>query len=503
MDGDGEHKSEVTTIQEWPSTLDAGLDLFFKTVRGLPEEELFGLLQAAWTESPEVALRIIFQTRDCRGGKGEKQIFYQAMQWLHGVQPESVEKNLSLIPFFGTWKDLLQLAVLLPALEKPVLTIIADQLRKDRQVLESGLGNVSLCAKWAPTEKHTFDNKKRYALKLAQLLFPKTKNAMVLYRKEYLVPLREKLRVTERYMCANDWGNIPYPSVPSRCMYLRRRTFIKHDVERFNRYLLDVMVGKATMNCSQVYPDELMVATRQCDVKSQMVAEAQWKGLIALLREQGSLKRSIALSDVSASMSSQYLRVSVSMGLLLSELCEGPFHNMVITFESDPHFHHVMGETFSQRVDSLLKAPWGGRTNFQAAMELILEMAKSENVPQHEMPDKLFVFSDMEFDAADSRYPSNHEAVVGKFREAGYEPPMIIYWNLRPGGVKFPAKADTPGVALLSGYSPSLMKVVMDGCELGIQPDENAETPSKLTEITPLDVLKNAIADERYDNIAL
>jgi len=195
--------------------------------------------------------------------------------------------------------------------------------------------------------------------------------------------------------------------------------------------------------------------------------------------------------------------VSIALGLVLSELCDGPFHNMVITFEETPRFHEVQGDSFQQRVRSLANAPWGGSTDFLAAMDLILEMAKQENVPQSEMPDKLFVFSDMQFNQADGNYKTNHQTVVDKFKNAGYEVPLLVYWNVRANTVDFPALADTPGVALLGGYSPSLMKVVMDGCELDAEVEMEVEGVPKKKELNPIDILKKAVSDERYDALSL
>merc|ERR1712137_541169 len=488
----------------WPSTLNAGVDLFFKTVRGVDRDALRTLLRAAWAESPEVTLRIIFQTRDCRGGKGEKLIFYQAIEWLQSVQPNTVRKNLNLVPFFGTWKDILQLCVHVPELQDVLIEQVANQLRQDRDAtLASKDAKVSLCAKWAPSEKHAFDKKHKLAQKLAQVLYPCKKNALALYRKEYLVPLRNQLRVTEVYMCANDWGHIPYPSVPSRCMHRSKKSFAQHDEDRFQQYLRDAIAGKAKMQGKQMYPHELVKSVRSSRGED-LVAEVQWKVILDDLKQQGSLSKSVALSDVSSSMNGTPMEVSIALGLLLSELCDGPFHNMVITFETTPRFHNVEGNSFQERVRNLANAPWGGSTNFQAAMDLILQMAKDENVPQSEMPDKLFVFSDMQFNQADNNYQTNHQNVVSKFKAAGYEVPLLVYWNVRANTVDFPALADTPGVALLAGYSPSLMKVVMDGCELGVEMPEEGETATlQKKELNPIDILKKAICDERYDALCL
>jgi len=81
---------------------------------------------------------------------------------------------------------------------------------------------------------------------------------------------------------------------------------------------------------------------------------------------------------------------------------------------------------------------------------------------------------------------------------------MIIYRNVRSNTTDFPALADTPGVALLAGYSPSLLKVVMDGCEIdeSAMPIVDEEKPAKI-ELNPVDILKKAISDERYNSLSL
>ncbi len=46
-----------------------------------------------------------------------------------------------------------------------------------------------------------------------------------------------------------------------------------------------------------------------------------------------------------------------------------------------------------------------------------------------------------------------------------YPAPRIIFWNLRGDTLGSPAKSDDSNVQLLSGFSPSLLKHVMEGEE--------------------------------------
>lgn len=107
-------------------------------------------------------------------------------------------------------------------------------------------------------------------------------------------------------------------------------------------------------------------------------------------------------------MSGTPLLVSIALGLLISEVTFPPFKNSVITFHSEPTFHQVKGTTLQERVQDLAK--WGGSTNFQAVFDLILHEAVTHKV----MPEKLFVISDMQFDAADdSNFLTNYEVIKG------------------------------------------------------------------------------------------
>merc|ERR1711861_89689 len=76
--------------------------------------------------------------------------------------------------------------------------------------------------------------------------------------------------------------------------------------------------------------------------------------------------------------------------------------------------------------------------------------------------------SDMQFDAANGPgWETHHERLSREWASKGYELPTITYWNLRgdtQGG--FMSEASCPGVRLLSGFSPALLKLVLTGEEV-------------------------------------
>ena len=458
------------------------VDLFFKTVRGIAEVLLLRLLAASWATSPLLTLRMIFYIRDCRGGKGEKEIFYKSIEWLWTIDPASVRANLCHVPFYGTWKDLLELACRIPALKDQVCHMFADQLRADLASLREHRP-VSLAAKWAPTEGHSFDKRGRFYRSICRILGVSTREMRV----QYLTPLRRHMEVVERLMCAGKWDEIPYAGVPSRAMHILKKAFRRHDEMRYDQFLAAVREGSATIKARQLMPHELAAAYMRGSPRDETV-ELQWLEVLRGMDELGDFDKALVLSDVSGSMGGTPMEVSIALGIAISSKSFGPFRDRVLTFESSPRLVHLRSESLHGKVRELAAAPWGGSTNIQAALELGLETAIMYDVPPESMPERLYVISDMQFNQADrGNTMNNYEMLRARYAEAGYEVPHIVFWNVRANTRDCPANAYQDKVSLISGFSPSVLKAVLEG-NLGS---------------TPLDTVLTALSDERYARIEL
>lgn len=470
------------------TTGDPRVNLFFKTVRNIPEGTLWTLLDESWAADPLDTLRLIFQTRDCRGGKGEKKIFYDSMKWMISRgHTEILRLNLYNIPFYGTWKDLWMLVN--TPIEKDMFELYASTLKRDKKrMLESK--PISLAAKWAPTEKGKHDRTQKLAHLLANLM----NVDMQTYRKEYLSPLRRYSNIIETKMATNDWGSIEYKTVPSVCLLKHRKAFERHDADRFKAYLEAVKAGKETINAKMIFPHQLVGYYLKND-KYDATIEAQWSALVKHIGSMGKFTNVLSIADVSGSMFTsqkvQPIEVSISLSLLLAEVSEEPFKGQIITFSSDPKFHQVKGSTLQAKVQSVSRMNWGMTTNFQKVFDLIIQRCKRYHVPEENMPQRLYVFSDMQFDSAVgngwSENPqglTNHEALVKKYKESGYKIPDIIYWNLCGSTPDFPTTSDESGVALVSGFSPNLLRLFLDNGELN-----------------PYSLMRKAIDSVRYKRV--
>ena len=218
------------------------IDLFFqnlivceKGVRKVDEGTLRNLIDKAYEESPLDTMKILFYIRDYKEGKGEKQIFRDAISYIchsqNQVMTRHMMSNFEHVPVYGTWKDFLYLSVegTGNSVENFMLAHYAKQLQKDVQKTD---GNISLAAKWAPTEGCHFDKKYDTVTKIIKHLKCSKKD----YRKKYLVPLRKQLALVEEKMSRGEWDDIDYSKLPLCSLKIYTKAFKKHSPEKFEEY---------------------------------------------------------------------------------------------------------------------------------------------------------------------------------------------------------------------------------------------------------------------------
>jgi hypothetical protein len=122
-------------------------------------------------------------------------------------------------------------------------------------------------------------------------------------------------------------------------------------------------------------------------------------------------------------------------------------------------------------------------TNLHLALRKILEVASEHGVPKSEMPKVLLILSDMQFDQCTRHDDSAMEMIKRKYVEAGYNVPNIVFWNLNSHD-NVPVKYDTRGAALVSGFSPSIVKAVLQ---------------AEMDNFTPEAIMMQTIMNPRYD----
>lgn len=462
------------------STSSALLDFFAQSVRGVNEQTMASLFAKAYNEDPRLALAILANLRDAREGKGERDIARYALLHLRKTDFVVYLRNLAYFIDLGYFKDILNIVKTLTIRgdikqnEVPIeLKLMAEYLNKDQNVttLSKKQASLSLVGKWAPTLGTHYDSKENghQAYKLSKLLFPESRTAQKDYRK-MLVSLREQLKVVEKLMSEGRWSEINFGSVPSKAHRNLRKAFGKQEAERYATYLESLKKGEAKINVGGTQPHELIKhyynSIYQQHRPYDQVIESQWETMVFKLLEKGVLEKSLAIVDVSGSMNGLPMMVAIALGLMTSQLSSPPFTNTCITFSQEPEMHTIVGDTLQDKVKSMAGMKWGYNTDLLKVFQLILKKAKADRLAKENMIKTLFIFTDMQFDMAQGRqgnWKTTYGEIKQLYEDAGYAIPQIIFWNLRPTAPSFPCTANTPGVALVSGYSSELLKVFMEG----------------------------------------
>ena len=441
------------------STLNDCVNLFFTigAMRGEDKSRLIKLFSKAFNEDSTTALRILFWVRDIRFGAGERQIFRDIMVYLAENHTDSLRKNLQYVTEFGRWDDLECLFG--TKLETEALQIIVQGLRD---------GN-GLCAKWTPRKGPIFN---------------KIRKVFGITPKE----LRKKLvygsKTVEQLMCSNNWNLIEYPKTPSLAMARYTNSFIKHDRNRFAEFIQSLKSGQSKINTGAVYPYDVLKTLKYGDKE---LATEQWKSLPNFM--EGCTEKILPVVDVSGSMGKMIstgvncMDVAISLGLYISERNEGEFKDLFVTFSESPVIQKLRGNLY-ERYLQLERADWGMSTNVEAVFDLILNTATKSNLSQADMPTKILIMSDMEFDQCSNFDLSAFEMMSAKYKDHGYDLPGIIFWNIQSRNENFPVRFDESNTALISGFSPSILKSILGGKELN-----------------PIMVMNETIQSPRYEMI--
>jgi len=489
------------------STLNSCLDMFgsFGAMRGFDEDYVIRTFSKAFNESRETAMRMLFYFRDIRGGQGVRNEFRLVLAWLAENYPEYVLNNLDNIIFFGRGDD--YLILLDTSLSKEVTGYLGEALRKDYENYLEGK-EISLLAKWLPSENASSSKTKRYARKLITAFGFTPKK----YRK-MLSELRSYLKVVEVKMSANKWNEINYEAVPSRAAMNYSDAFFKHDEEGYTKYLEDIVTGSGKINAGTLFPVDIihkcLAKTHTYTRKDAIVQDALWKSLPNYF--EGIEESSICVVDTSGSMNGTPVEVALSLGMYCAERCNGPFKNHFFTFSSEPKLQEIIGSNIYEKLGNMNNGYWGMSTNLEATFDLILETAKENNCSQADLPSKLYIISDMQFD--DAVNPSwckkkqcFMQQMKTKFAQAGYVMPAIVYWNVRASKCgMFQDTFEGENCCMVSGYSPSLFEAIIKGTTYEL--DEVVEDDSDFSfdcltqKIDPMTVMNTTISNERYDRV--
>ena len=441
----------------------------------------------------DMTIRAILKARDVRKGSKLKRVFPDFVEALMDetkIDKESanfmIKCFLAKMPELGYWKDVVRFA--------------ADQTNP--YFYDARKFAVSLINEAVFNTEH-----QELAFKFLPIKFKK--GAAFIARgcgftdeeswRQFVAPQRNTV---EKLVCSHRTAEINYSHVPTQAMKLHRNTFLKFDTARFQAYLGDLVrkVEAGESVAGQIksvgnLPPEIIARLRkaiggeygfssrrglaaafgakaesvQMEVTPEMAIDiAQWN---AFQRVDTKGERLLALVDSSGSMYSgltgsfQPLDVAISVGLIASESNVDAFKDCYLSFESKARFVDLKGiNGVHNKVAKIMENSYAGSTNLMSAFDMILDVAVQAGLSQEDLPTRLVIPSDMNFNGSFGTGCglSVFEEAKAKFAAAGYKLPLVVYWYCCDKASK-PTTAFEGNVLMVSGFSEQTFNLACSG----------------------------------------
>ena len=482
--------------------------------------------------------RMIGHTRDIIDGKGEYNLTYMMIYVWHDFFPELAKFALKClvdlgdrnIHQYGSWKDIKYFCNYVKTengnnIHHPLIfyavKLVNSQISKDYEKMLVNSNEVSLTAKWVPREKSSFGwLYEQFATDYFVHIVSTATNSYSIQRailkckteyRKVLSALNRKIDTLQIKQCGKVWSTIDFNRVTSISITKQKKAFlnVKNDgetrfpdtqdrvqcAENFNNH-----VQSSIKNCSEIKGKRVGMAdfTKQAlelirgnnNQVEKDILNSQWRDNA---KQTGALGKMIAMVDVSGSMDGDPMNVAIALGLRIAE--KSVLGKRVMTFSAKPTWVKLDGyNDFVSQVNVVKDAEWGMNTNFNAALDLILNAIIENKMAADDVQDMvLVILSDMQMDSGDTcNKQVLYDTMKAKYEAAGirvhgtpYKPPHILFWNLS-SSTGFPSLSSQPNCYMMSGFSPALLNLF---CDQGLE---------ALHSCTPWSLLERSLANDRY-----
>jgi hypothetical protein len=418
--------------------------LYFQCIRGADITHKFREILDTISLNKVFAIqyfRLIAQTRDIHGGKGEWSLAYTMLWEWYRHYPDMV---LECLPFFfnslphakskpyGSWKDAKYLCNYIknrvetplhhPLIRKCV-QLMNEQLKRDLEILDtlSEEPAYSLVAKWIPRENSAFGW--LYDALVADFFNTSiqeiTTNNRAKYRK-IIATMNRLLDTVQIKQCSKIWCNIEHHKTTATTMLKQRSAFLNKKFDETGTSYIERTDDPDRIQCArnlEAFLDKLR--EKKQNVKGKVLGlEQMTKSAIAINRlhrqgydvatekeildsqwrnnamKNGTLESMVAMVDLSHSMDGNPYLAAIALGCRVAE--KSTFGRRILTFAARPEWIDLTEtETFTEMVDKITMntADIGYNTDFYAALDKILDEYDPERPVR-----TLVIFSDMQID---------------------------------------------------------------------------------------------------------
>ena len=138
-------------------------------------------------------------------------------------------------------------------------------------------------------------------------------------------------------------------------------------------------------------------------------------------------------------------------------------------FSSRPKLIDLNGrETLRDKILEISKYTDCTNTDIEAVFMLVLQTAINAKMKQTDLPDRILIVSDMEFDSATNKTKCGvygmkalFDELADRYAAYGYKLPKLVFWNVNSRTNTIPMTENEMGVIMVSGFSPNIMSMVM------------------------------------------
>ena len=504
--------------------------------RGRELLEVFGDQEKVWEENNLYGLRFPFylrlisrttnltfgKTNKMQKGQGLRDESFKRLLWIAKNHRDVFFKNIRLIPYFGSWKDLF---TLLWYDEQYHTNCFTDEDKKlFYYIIEMGLSHddeKNLVKKFMPRIRANKKLKTDRARALNNIAKGIASYLHLSYGEYNKLKAGGTGHNFQKILCEKRYDDLDWGKIPGRALYkLTNGKFLSnHNLEQV---YLDWIISQKSAKFTG-YPYELVRKVRDLGITlskkslasqvSILTADAQFKHLIEQAKADNRINENVLVClDTSGSMNQSVdglkkitcLDIAISLALFFSELNTGEFHKTVMMFDNVVTPYKVVGNSLHEQIEHLPRVGSGGTNFMGVAQELIKIHRYNPTVPLETYPTTILVVSDMQFNSVPYYYngddkKTNYEATVAslksEFPADWVDNLKFIWWNCAGRKQTFESDAFKPGSIIASGFDGNLINLIM-----GMEPKVNKVTGEK-TLPTAEDIVKNALEQEIFEYV--
>ena len=442
-------------------------------------EDVFADISALWNEDPRQALKVVFynrmisrkvkgfvSTEKIQAGQGNRDESRKSLVWVARYYPDTLNKNLWLIPLIGCWKDLWHDDLIQELDRVSVFSLIEKGLECDY--------NRELIAKYIPrirSKSNVYNDRHIQLNEFAYALMKYLKWSPVDYRK---FKSRGGAHEFQKKLSNQLYNEIDFNSIPGKALHqmVNRKAadgltlFERHGIDvRYLNWIKEQPVAKFT---GYVY--ELMeVVNSEMSLVQKYTVDKQFDGLIQNAQADNRISENVWCAlDTSGSMMSSVgdttaFDICISLGVYFSSLNQGSFKDHVIMFDNESKTKQLSG-SFSDKVMQLKTetTAWGS-TDFQSVIDEIVRVRMANpDIPLEEYPTSLLVVSDMQFNPVNGNDQTNYDRAMQKLRAVGLLKMRIVWWWVTGRASDFPSTLEDDNVIMIGGFDGTILSLLIN-----------------------------------------